>query len=605
MSEVIGSKEGMRSRFVFGFDFAAILLAGLPGSAQVTISEFMAANKKTLADEDGAFSDWVELHNAGGAPVSLNGWYLTDNASNLTKWQFPSTNISANSFMIVWASGKNRAVPGAPLHASFSLDAAGEYLGLVQPNGQTVVSEFAPAFPEQFDDVSYGTWNGTNLYFGTPTPGALNNTNALGFVAETKFSQGRGFFTNTFSLILTTATSGSTIRYTTNGSPPSTTTGVVYSSAIPISRTSVIRAAGFRAGFNPSKAETHTYIFLNDVIYQSTNGLAPSGWPTMWGANRVDYGMDLKVVTNSLYSGTIKDDLKAIPTISVVMKLGDLFDPATGIYANSTQTGPNWERPTSIELIHPEGTPGFQVGAGVRICGGFSASSVYAKHSFRLFFRSEYGDSKLKFPVFGENATDTFDGFDLATFQNHSWSNQGNPGTNGLFVRDQFSRDTQLAMGHQAERATYAHLYINGQYWGIYCPAERPEASCAASYFGGSKLDYDVIKHSGSPSYTNEATDGDMQAWLRLWQMATNGFASAAAYQRVQGNNPDGSRNPAYEILLDLDNLIDYQLIAAHSGSYDGPLTSNGSSPNNWYGIRRRDGTMGFQFLCMISSTRC
>ena len=279
------------------------------------------------------------------------------------------------------------------------------------------------------------------------------------------------------------------------------------------------------------------------------------------------------------------------------MKLGDLFDPATGIYANSSQTGPNWERPTSVELIYPDGSPGFQVGAGIRIRGGFSAASIYAKHSFRLFFRSEYGDSKLKFPLFGEDATETFDGFDLATFQNHSWSNQGNPGTNALFVRDQFSRDTQLAMGHQAERGIYTHLYINGQYWGIYCPAERPEASYAESYFGGDKLDYDVVKHSGAPSYTNEATDGDIQAWLRLWQMATNGFSSDAAYERARGNNPDGSRNPSYEILLDVDNLIDYQLIAAYAGSYDGPVTLTGVSPNNWYGIRRRDGTMGFQFF--------
>ena len=371
----------------------------------------------------------------------------------------------------------------------------------------------------------------------------------------------------------------------------------IYTGAFPIAKTAVIRAAGFKTGYNVSKAATHTFLFLSDVIHQSTNGLAPPGWPSAWGANRVDYGMDLKVVTNALYAGTIKDDLKSIPTISLVLKLGDLFDPATGIYANSPQTGPNWERPTSVELIYPDGTPGFQVGAGIRIRGGFSASSSYAKHSFRLFFRSEYGDSKLKYPLFGDNATDTFDGFDLATFQNHSWSNQGNPGTNALFFRDQFSRDTQLAMGHHAERGIYTHLYINGQYWGIYCPAERPEASYAESYFGGDKLDYDVVKHSGAPSYTNEATDGDIQAWLRLWQMATNGFSSDAAYQRVQGNNPDGSRNPAYEILLDVDNLIDYQLIAAYAGSYDGPVTSTGVSPNNWYGIRRRDGTMGFQFF--------
>lgn len=577
-----------------------ILLGSPHANAQLTITEFMADNKATLADEDGTFSDWVEIHNAGGAPVSLNGWHLTDNAGNLTKWRFPATNIAAGGYLVVWASNKDRTNPGAPLHTSWALSAGGEYLGLVMPDGATIVSEYAPGFPEQFADISYGILNGSNAYFGTPTPGAPNSTNSLAFVAETQFSHGRGFYTNAFNLAITTTTAGAVIRYTTNGSPPSLTNGTVYSAPVPINKTAVIRAGAFRSGFVPSRIVTHSYIFLDDVIWQSTNGLAPPGWPASWGANRVDYGMDLKVLNDPRYGVTIKDDLKAIPTISLVMKLEDLFDPTNGIYANSTQSGPNWERPASLELIYPEGTEGFQVNAGLRIRGNFSASSTYPKHSFRGFFRGQYGDKSLKYPLFGDSGTDSFPGgVDLATFQNHAWSNWGNPGgTNALFLRDHFGRDTQLAMGHQGERGIYTHLYINGQYWGIYSPSERPEASFAATYYGGREEDYDVVKATGNVGgYGIEATDGDMAAWARLWQYATNGFASATAYQRVQGNNPDGSRNPAYDILVDVENLIDYQLIVAYTGSRDAPVGASGTTPNNWYGIYRRDGTMGFRFF--------
>src|SRR5436309_9670569 len=97
----------------------------------VLITEFMAANNGPVVDEDGDTSDWIEIHNNGTNTVDLIGWFLTDKASQLTQWSFPSTNLPPNGYMLVFASGKNRRVPGAPLHTSFSLKASGEYLALV------------------------------------------------------------------------------------------------------------------------------------------------------------------------------------------------------------------------------------------------------------------------------------------------------------------------------------------------------------------------------------------------------------------------------------------------------------------------------------------
>jgi len=134
-----------------------VLLCGLAtASGQVIISEFMASNGATLADEDGDFPDWIELHNRGTVAVDLGGWFLTDNADDPDKWRFPAVTLDPGGFVLVFASGKNRAVAGAPLHASFSLSAEGEYLGLLEPDGLTVASEFAPQFPEQYRDLSYG-----------------------------------------------------------------------------------------------------------------------------------------------------------------------------------------------------------------------------------------------------------------------------------------------------------------------------------------------------------------------------------------------------------------------------------------------------------------
>jgi hypothetical protein len=121
----------------------------------VLITEFMASNNHTLLDQDGDASDWIELYNLGTNTVNLNGWHLTDNASNLAEWTFPATNLPPNSFMIVFASDKNRAAAGQELHTDFSLSSSGEYFALVRPDG-TVAQDFAPNFPPQLSDVSYG-----------------------------------------------------------------------------------------------------------------------------------------------------------------------------------------------------------------------------------------------------------------------------------------------------------------------------------------------------------------------------------------------------------------------------------------------------------------
>src|SRR5687767_44677 len=99
----------------------------------IVINEFLAKNENGLLDQDNTHSDWIELRNTGGAAVNLAGWSLTDEQANLTKWQFPSVSIPANGYLVVFASGKNRAIAGQQLHTNFSLESdVGEYLALVQ-----------------------------------------------------------------------------------------------------------------------------------------------------------------------------------------------------------------------------------------------------------------------------------------------------------------------------------------------------------------------------------------------------------------------------------------------------------------------------------------
>ncbi|MDP6752151.1 MAG: CotH kinase family protein [Verrucomicrobiota bacterium] len=119
------------------------------------ISEIVAANDLTLKDDFGETSDWVELHNPGEAAANLLGWGLSDEQETPMKWVFPDVSIPAGEFLVVHASGNNIAEPGKPLHASFRLARAGEFLGLAKPDG-TFADKYEPGFPALTDNQAFG-----------------------------------------------------------------------------------------------------------------------------------------------------------------------------------------------------------------------------------------------------------------------------------------------------------------------------------------------------------------------------------------------------------------------------------------------------------------
>ncbi|MBM3846703.1 MAG: lamin tail domain-containing protein, partial [Verrucomicrobia bacterium] len=133
-----------------------ILLPFVKGAHRVLITEVMSANQRTVVDEDRQASDWIELLNAGSQPVQLAGWKLTADPKQAKTWTFPELAVKPGEHILVFASGKNRAVAGKELHTDFKLDADGEYLALLGPDGKTVVQEFKPRLPAMRSDVSYG-----------------------------------------------------------------------------------------------------------------------------------------------------------------------------------------------------------------------------------------------------------------------------------------------------------------------------------------------------------------------------------------------------------------------------------------------------------------
>lgn len=149
-----------------------ITVAVTATGSEPLISEFLADNTEGLRDENDEASDWIELRNDNPFDQGLSGWFLTDDPTDLMKWEFPSVSVPRKGYLLVYASNKDRRNPGAALHTNFRLSSSGEYLAIVRPDG-TVSQEFAPSYPVQLENFSYGPTETGEGYFA-PTPLAAN-----------------------------------------------------------------------------------------------------------------------------------------------------------------------------------------------------------------------------------------------------------------------------------------------------------------------------------------------------------------------------------------------------------------------------------------------
>jgi hypothetical protein len=308
----------------------------------------------------------------------------------------------------------------------------------------------------------------------------------------------------------------------------------------------------------------------------------PASFPSSWisrseGSFAADYEMDPELIADPAFKAELLEGLRDIPSMSIVMEPADLFEE-NGIYANSAERGDDWERRASIELILPDGSTGFVQDAALQIHGyGWRYHSSTLKHSFRIQFKAEYGASKLEYPLFKEAPVTRFDSIVLRAGGSKTWLDFRDP-ENAQYLHDAFARDTAYEMGKIDGHATYVHLYLNGLYWGLYMPVERPDAGFAEEYFGGDDADYDAINRRTT---TNEAIDGDLEAYNTMLALGDGDLTSAEGLA-------------ALEEYLDIADLIDWMLIHQYMTNQDGPCCFYG---NNQRGIRKCEAGAGYRFF--------
>ncbi|MEM7233397.1 MAG: CotH kinase family protein, partial [Planctomycetota bacterium] len=705
--------------------FATHVFASTP---DVFISEVLASNAGGLLDEDDDASDWIEVCSTAEASIDLGGFFLTDNARELERWQFPSVALEPGECLVVFASAKNRRDAAAELHTNFRVDDSGEYVALVAPDGRTVVS--APPVPPLSAEVSFGrlgnasivrelvssrsdarflvatetipsswqdpffvdsswsraraslgyevdargpftgafetdlaatlpgesasvllrvpffvenpaavealtlwmrcddafvayvngvevareniagapSWDdaastdrsdslavgefleidlgdrqdllrgGLNVlaihglnssvdadrfllvpslearvalsdddcvygYFSTPTPSVPNGDGFPDRVRDTRFSIDRGFYDANFDVVITSDTPDAVIRYTLDGSEPTSTHGAIYSRSISISSNRVLRAMAYRPGFLETNVDTQSY-------FRSTSA--------------------------------------AIRSLDVVSIAGDpvsVFSVNGGLYEDPILRGTEAERRVSVEFLNPSLGLGVQRDVGLRLHGSSYRRRTIgpnpnAKWSFRIYARNRYdGSDEFSYPLIGTSDVETH----RVVVLRGGYNDSSNP-----FIKDELARRLFVDMGNVASFGTVVHTFINGRLKnnGYYNPVERVGEPLLQAKFGSDES-WDVVTKwgpSGTPAdpprdfesqYIFDVRDGDQHSFQALLDFAsTNDLGDASNYAEVARR-------------LNLDAYVDYLILQGYARIRDWPH-------NNWIaGRERSDGPLG------------
>lgn len=507
------------------------------------LNEIASNNETSLADEDGDFSDWIELYNPHLESVSLAGWHLSDRADELDQWPFPPLTLDAGAYLLVYASGKDRRSPDAPLHTNFRLAADGEPVLLSNETGQLVDQIHLERLE---DDETLGRLDAdgtTEWYrFTSSSPGEINpTTEHPPFVPKPRFTTPPGTYTDSVAVTIAVPSHNVTITYTTDGSIPSATS-TRFESPHVIETSQVLRLIATHANGHQSDLATGTFLIgtnhqlpVVSIAAEPDNFNIRDGFLYGFGSHMYQSG---EVTANYPYS--------------------------------QSNAWKDREIGASIELFEPEEESRFQQDIGLKVFGGWG-SRGYPQKSFAIFARQKYGSGKIRHRVFPDLDIDEFESFVLRNSGNDNQSTHqipprppitefGDTRSNGsYFVNSNYTlfRDAMLqrvARNLDVDTQAYrpAVLYVNGDYWGIYNLREKFNEHFVESHHGVDSDQVDLIEGYGK---ANAGTAGFYQEALRF--INRNMPRSDSNYETVQST------------YFHIDSFIDYHLAVIYFQNFD------------------------------------
>ena len=510
--------------------FAALPIEEPSPLRSVYINELLASNQYSLADEDGEYSDWIELYNASSERVHLMDYALSQEMEDLFQWRFPDIWIGPGEYLVVFATGKDRRDPKGELHTSFLINRTEDALYFRDPIGRIIdVIEVRDHLP----NVSYGRdmdnaddWR----FYPLPTPGEENYT--FGFesiesmIEDTDYqstgtryqpqegqqalagqfilSHRSGFYEGPIYLEIY-GPLVEEIRYTLDGSPPGPNSRR-YTGPVQINQTTVVRIAG-------------------DV--SETTEETP--------------------VSRTFFIG----EYHTLPVISMIIDPMDFDHPVYGIYS----TGPNAssefpylganfhkdiEKSAHFELYEGNGRFAFRMNVGMKIFGGWTRA--YEQKSLAIYARDSYENNRMVYPFFANKP--------LTEVKHVVFRTSGQDVFRSK-IKDVLISDLVQPMGVDVQGYRQAVLYINGRYWGIYNMREKINRHFFHFNRGTVLDDVDILEGN------SQVKHGSNEDYLDMMNFVVNN---------------DLRQDSNYEILktrMDVQSYMDYQIITMYAGNVD------------------------------------
>ena len=431
---------------------ASQAMQGYP--AHVVINEVLASNSRSNYDSDfGEYSDWVELYNPTGSDTDLEGWYLSDDRYEPDKWRIPAgTVIPAGGYLLFWADdrdlrpGQNawthftepEEISVKEYHLNFRINSDFEEVllhdELLEPVDGILLRDQARDFSSGRD--SSGLWR----YMGEITPLAGNSpmtTTQLSFSGLPEFSVTGGLYPDVQQVELSGSVPGTVIRYTTDGSEPSSDSPE-YSGSIPVLFSQVIKARLFEPGRLPGEVVTESYIIQKET---------------------------------------------SLPVLSVSTDHRNLWGFDFGLYQRNLK---NREVFAHMEYFDGDGNRAFRINAGLQLFG--SQIFLFDQKPFSIFFRNRYGQDSLNYRLFGNRETDTYRSLVLRNGGNDNNLTMIRDGLGAALVENRMDMDYQSYLP--------VVVYMNGEYWGIFNLREKLNEEYLEGNHGVNPDHVDILEDS-------------------------------------------------------------------------------------------------------------
>jgi len=570
--------------------------------ATVRINEVVASNASVSADENGDFSDWIELVNIGPDAVNLAGFGLSDDLDAPFRWVFPDLELDPGHFLLVWASGKDRSNNIHALHTNFSIASGGEAIQLTRADGAVLDVFEARSLPANISAGRQPDGVGPWLYFDAPTPGASNDTTGYTeILAPPSFSHEGGFFDGPFALSISSPDPGTEIHYSLDGSLPSphNVDGTSY-----VYKQQYQHDPGQPFGtFLQTSYQSHPYTEPIPIQNRQTEPDYFTQFATTYHhepfylpespvfkgttvraiATRPD-ALPSRVITHTYFVAPDSANRYSLPVIALTIQEDHLFDYSKGLHvagvdfdqwrfqfpdrdivpsagANYRRRGEEW--PLHLEVFLPGQGRVLAQNAGWRIHGG--ATRTYPQKSFRLYARNQYDDiNSFDLPFF-PGLKNRVDGSPITSFRRLTLRNSGqdaakdpriHTGESGTRIRDAFLQRLMEPLDLDRQAYEPAVLFLNGEYWGMINIRERYDAHYIASHY---QIDEDDVAILSLDNILEAGAPTDRRALRELREY-------------MDENDLNLDEHFAYvKERLDIQNFIYYYMAQIFIGNYDWP----------------------------------